>query len=116
MMLFGTSIRLMGNDSRRRPSHRRHFGGNFTEGARRLWLALEKRGWDREELTRQMGLSRGVTTRWLYGDQKPDRECAGELQELLGIPLSAWNEEPSARFVLPAMRKSTPSSPPPRAA
>lgn len=84
--------------------HRRHLGGQFSEGARLLWKNLAKAHMSPEQLTRQLGTSRGSVSRWLYGDRKPELAVANKLSHALGIPTDAWDQVPTRPFEPPAAK------------
>ncbi len=90
--------------SKQRETHRTTFGKGFSEGARQLWLALDKKGWGREELTSRLGCSRGATSRWLYGDRVPDTEWLHKIEDLLGIPSRAWRQSAAKVFTPPHLK------------
>ena len=89
-------------------TYRRHIGPHFSEAARLLWARLPELAvmWNvkptaaREELTRRLGTGRGTIAKYLYGDRKPGRVMAGKLEEIAGIPMSAWDLEPTREFSL----------------
>lgn len=81
--------------------HRSELGENFNEGARRLWVTMLKRGESAEDVTRSLGVARGMVGRWLYGDRRPDRSSTQRLVEKYRIPASAWDEEPTEAFAIP---------------
>ena len=82
-------------------------GEQFNEGARLLWLALDERGWSQGDLRRKLTskddkmLRPGAISRWLFGDHRPSLPLAIQLRDLIGIPVEAWNEEPSQSFTPP---------------
>ena len=96
-----------------RKTVRKKIGRAFSEGARRSWAALEKRGWSQEGLRRKMlgpsgrMLSRGVIPRWLNGDRGIDDFCARQIERLLGVPAPLWRSPSQDKaFRLPAARKA----------
>lgn len=48
--------------------------------------AMQRRGWSRAELGRQIGASRSTVTKWLGGEGKPDKKHLPALSQVLGIP------------------------------
>lgn len=92
-----------------RQSVRRHFGEHWNEGSRLLWLALAAREEGPENVTAALGCARGMSTKWLYGDQRPSAKIRGQLDSLYGVPWSSWDSASSEAFVLPAMREEEPS-------
>jgi hypothetical protein len=92
-----------GMTERRRPRrmNRRHFGPEFNEGARQLWLAMARKKKDQQRLADELGLNAPALHKWLYGDCKPRVPAALVLQRKLRIPLTAWSQEPLEVFALP---------------
>jgi transcriptional regulator with XRE-family HTH domain len=81
-------------------------GPKFSEGARRLWLALRKRNWSQTEATQQLKLSVGMLSRFLYGDRKPGRQTSEILRIKLGIEPPLWDRAPAKPFSPPAATES----------
>ena len=81
--------------------HRTDLGEHFNEGARRLWLAMAKRHETAEDVTRKLGVARGMVGRWLYGDRRPDRLSTQKLVEKYRIPATAWDSPPEVAFEIP---------------
>ena len=82
-------------------------GPHFSEGARLLWLLMERQGWTQSELRRRLCAHLGEVTRILYGDRFPRLAVAAEA-ERLGVHVAAWQQKPRLRFVPPAARRSRP--------
>ena len=80
---------------------RTHLGPRFSEGARRLWLALAARGWSQTKLEAELETKTPVSY-WLYGDKKPSLENAFKLKRLLGIEPDWWNQPANEVFDLGA--------------
>lgn len=89
-----------------RRSYRTHLGPHPNEGARLAWLSLDRLKIDRERLTEQLGLTRGIVSRLLYCDILPNRELSIKLRDALGVPIDAWSERPRAAIRLPALKSS----------
>lgn len=81
--------------------HRVEVGPKFSEGARQLWLALVERNWTQEEARVELGLARGMLSRWLYGERCPGGPMRVRLVERLAIPVGAWDVAPKGGAVLP---------------
>jgi hypothetical protein len=95
-------------------------GKRFSEGARRLWLLMEERGWCQTDLVDDMtaalarraevGQARsrkpttGLVSRWLYGEREPDRDYAVFLHEEYTIDAALWSKAPEQPFTPPAAR------------
>lgn len=80
---------------------RRTLGKHFSEGSRRLWLALDG---ELEALAQQLGVDSGQLGKWLYGDRRPSIEWAVRIQDILGIPAVEWARPATASFIPPAAR------------
>lgn len=87
-----------------RQSVRRHFGNHFNEGARLLWLVLEARGLGPENVTAILNRGRGMSTKWLYGDQRPSGKVRAQIEAEFGVGWMTWDAPPAEVFVLPALR------------
>jgi transcriptional regulator with XRE-family HTH domain len=81
---------------------RTNLGLNFSEGARLLWLKMQRKGWSQTDLAGKLETSSGVVCRWLYGDRRPTLEFALVIQRVLGIAAGLWHAKPVTKFVLPA--------------
>lgn len=86
-------------------NYRRKLGKRFSEGARLLWVEIERRGLGRGPAADLIGWSRGSLTRLLYGDSKPNVDTAALILQQFGIPISSWAESPTVEFVPPALRE-----------
>lgn len=89
---------------------RRALGPHFNEGARLLWLALDKAGDSVREIDRLTSATQAVgsSIRWLYGDGRPGTGARVKLEERYGVPILAWDQPPTAPFVVPALREPEP--------
>lgn len=76
-------------------------GGEFSEGARRLWKAVADIG-SATKVAEKAGASPSALARWLYGDRRPGLEWALKLEVAFGIPPRCWQEESKRPFDLPA--------------
>lgn len=81
---------------------REDLGRYFTEGSRRLWLALQERGWTQAQARRELGAYAGEIHHVLYGDQRPNLAMTFRMRDVLGIDPEAWTKSPAERFVPPA--------------
>lgn len=88
------------------PSTRTTLGPRFSEGARLLWEAMEHRGWTQGQLRKELGVTTGRVSRWLYGDLRPPLTVAVSISKKLHIPEEAWMQSPSVDFVVPARRSA----------
>jgi hypothetical protein len=86
-------------------AHRRELGERFSEGARQLWLVVEREGLTHKRLRERIGRGFDVT-RWLYGDSVPPVAALVRIEELWGIRVALWLQKPRHRFVPPAVRKA----------
>lgn len=84
---------------------RKHIGAHFSEGARLLWEKIDQLRITAEDVRRGVGAGSGVVQWWLYGDKRPGIVYAQRLEESFGVPMVAWTQEPTAKFVPPAARK-----------
>lgn len=91
-------------------TYRRHLGASFNEGARLMWMGLERTGMTQAELQRAMKIGAGLVSRWLYGDRKPGRSAANKLRDVLAIPTSAWDQPPTKPFTPPAAAEDSAST------
>ncbi|XXX73902.1 hypothetical protein WMF30_40275 [Sorangium sp. So ce134] len=83
-------------------SYRLTLGRRFNEGARLTWLALRRLGWSQADLRRRVKAYPGELPKVLYGDKLPTLQLAADLQDLLKVPVKAWNQPPTEPFVPPA--------------
>ena len=86
-------------------SYRRSLGPRFSEGARLLWVELERRGESMRDLRRRIGVGADIT-RWLYGDAIPPLAAIVRMDKLFGIPARAWLQPAKRAFIPPAARAS----------
>ena len=56
---------------------------------------MRAREWSQGELRRHVGVAPGVVSRWLYGEKRPSAVWAARIEEVTGVPASAWGKEPS---------------------
>ena len=87
-----------------RNTSRRTLDDKFSEGARRLWAAIEARSWTQAAAAKALEMPTGQLSKFLYGVRKPGREWAAKLHERLMIPATAWDLAPAAPFMPPAAR------------
>jgi transcriptional regulator with XRE-family HTH domain len=85
---------------------RTQLGKDFSEGARQLWLALEKNKSDPSALAEKIGMSRGAIWRVLVGDRRAGIELAVAIEKELGVPVADWTKKPTRPFTLPAARSA----------
>jgi hypothetical protein len=76
-------------------------GPKFSEGARRLWMALHRRRCSQTELAVSLGASSALFSRWLWGDRRPELAWAEKIERELRIAMSAWVEAPRKAFAPP---------------
>ncbi len=81
---------------------RTNLGPLFSEGARRLWLAMRERGWSRPRLEDELDTGGGTLPKILYGDRGVGRKLANKIHEKLGIAQAAWDQKPLEEFIPPA--------------
>jgi len=85
-------------------TRRTELGDHFTEGARLLWDAMERLGFEQYQLEKHIQAPTGLVSRLLYGDQRAGRVWMFKLYNKLGIPLESWNQTSSKPFLPPAAR------------
>lgn len=49
----------------------------------------------RSELAKKLGVTPQALSGWINGDFRPGPESMRELEDLLGIPMRSWTEEPT---------------------
>lgn len=86
-------------------NYRRHLGPRFTEGARLLWLELERRDTGVTAAAGLLGCGTSSLTRALYGENVPGVDLLADVTRVFGVPIGAWAEKPSAPFIPPAARE-----------
>ncbi len=84
--------------------HRCHLGKFFSEGSRQIWLQLPRAKLRVEEFTVRAGWARGVLSKVMYGDKRPNLRQGIDLSTILGIDPTAFEHPPKRAFVLPAAR------------
>lgn len=84
---------------------RTELGPKFSEGARLLWVEMDKRDWSGFRLGNELGLASGQVVRYLYGDRVPVLELAMKIKDVLGIEPESFTHPPSTLFVPPAARE-----------
>lgn len=77
--------------------HRATRGPHDSIGAEEAAKAIIRLGWSLSEFARQLDTSKGQVCRWLAGDRLPSIEWALRVQELLGVPVSAWTKAPKRK-------------------
>ena len=85
---------------------RKNLGPRFSEGARLLWLKIEKAGGSIATVRKRLGIPRDQMSRLLYGDRAATLGQANRCFEILGIPTATWEQAPKRSFVLPAVRRA----------
>lgn len=85
---------------------RKKFGSKFSEGARLLWIACIRNGWDQQDLRRLLECPAGCVGRYLWGDRRPDRDTGNRIFDVAGVRPTTWDEEPKKAFVPPTILKS----------
>jgi len=88
-------------------SYRLTLGEEFNEGARQLWLLMERRGWDQADVIREIEHAtkknaRGLLPRYLYGDQRPGAVWAHRIELAVGVDAGLWGQPPREPFTPPA--------------
>ncbi len=73
---------------------------------------LEQFGGSQEALRKELGVSRGVVGRWLYGDGVPDVSSCIAMQTKIGIAVAAWHTAPAEPFEFPPTQTAPPESAP----
>lgn len=84
-------------------SYRDYLGPRFSEGARRLWLALAKLDESPADCARRVSAKGGVIPRVLYGDRTPNLALGVLFEEIYGVKARLWGEAPRHPFTLPAV-------------
>ncbi len=85
-------------------SHRKELGKFFSEGARLMWLAIEREGVSMNQVGKDFGMHAGEIPRVLYGERKANGLVLENALARWGIPLAAWRQKPIEEFVPPAAR------------
>jgi transcriptional regulator with XRE-family HTH domain len=86
------------------PTTRTKLGPHFSEGARLVWMEIERRGWTQGQLRKELKVATGRVSRWLYGDIRVSLSVALLFQKTLHVPAEAWTLAPTVEFVVPAAR------------
>lgn len=60
-------------------------------GASQLAEWIRKRNEKKAEIARMFGISAGYLSMFLSGERAPGRDVAVKIQDLAGIPVSAWS-------------------------
>lgn len=81
---------------------RRTLGPRFSEGTRRLWLALEAQGLAHHAAAARIGCKRGVFSRVVYGDVTPGIALLAQIERAFAIAPSLWAKAPEKPFSLPS--------------
>jgi transcriptional regulator with XRE-family HTH domain len=79
-------------------------GKDFSEGARRLWLALERKRLSQLDAGSLLGTDGATVCRWLYGERRPSLEFAFKIEKLFRIDAKLWLDEPTEAFEFPGAR------------
>ena len=87
--------------------YRRGLGDDFNEGARQMWLRLDRKGWSLDDLVARTGIKKPALHRYLYGDRRPERVPAAAIQRILKIDQALFDTPPAAEFVTPAIQEET---------
>jgi len=87
---------------------RQGLGPQFSEGARKLWLALREAGWSQAQGAREVGMTRGQLSKLLYGERKPGRASAETFRVRFGIETPLWDQAPAEPFAPPAATAEQP--------
>lgn len=91
--------------------NRTDLGPHFSEGARLLWLAIQRESLPSARAADSIDADASLFHRWLYGERKPGRAHGSALAERFGISLDQWDTEPTEPFSPPgAMRSVNPNS------
>jgi len=61
---------------------------------------MRHRGHDQAQVTRELGCATGVVSRWIYCDRRPSTPWPTKIEEVYGVPASAWGREPTERWKL----------------
>lgn len=77
---------------------RTNLGPFENEGARLLWLYLQKRKATLSDLAKELGTKPGMLNRWAWCDVRPSSEWTPVLEDKLGIPMRAWRQAPAEKF------------------
>jgi hypothetical protein len=83
---------------------RSHLGPKFNEGARQLWLALQRVGWTQGRLQREVGACPGSVSHWLFGERVPGRAASMNIKRLFDIDPMVWDLPPAEPFTVPSER------------
>lgn len=86
-----------------RATSRTTLGDRFTEGARRMWLELDKRSWQQSDLSAFLEEPLAKVHTWLYGDAIPVLKSALNIQKKLGIDPLLFAKDPVRPFQPPAV-------------
>lgn len=78
---------------------RTKLGQATSEGTRRLWLAMEARGWGQTDLATALDRKTDAVSRLLYGERRPGLELALRIRDVLGIEPEVWSQKPLKPFV-----------------
>jgi hypothetical protein len=84
---------------------RRTQGIVFSEGARLLWLELERRQMSVESMRAELDFAKSILNRYLYGDMLPGLRHAFRIFDAFGVDPRLWTEPATERFRLPGARR-----------
>lgn len=90
-----------------KPSLRNTLGEHRNEGARLLWLEMNRRGLSPNGVSALLGVGSGLVSRWLFCDGKPGRALSEKIRVELDVPPGAWDAAPSAELDLAELRTGT---------
>ena len=84
-------------------TYRTDLGPLFSEGARLVWVAVEREG-GVAPVRKRLGFDVGEMSRLMYGDRRANLQQANRCLEVLDVPTTAWEQAPSEPFEPPAAR------------
>lgn len=59
-------------------------------GATAFAAALERRGLTITEAAEQLECGKGMVSRWIRGERKPDLDHAVKIEQLFAVPVNLW--------------------------
>lgn len=83
-------------------------GPKFSEGARLLWIAVQRERLTLVALAKEVGRGQGTVSRWMHGIRIPDEDSRRELHRRFGVPsdIEMWRRKPTQKFHIPRSRQS----------
>ena len=87
-----------------RKLYRSELGAHFSEGARQLWIVLQRAKETQDGAGARLHVSRGYVCRILYGDFCPGLDLCLRMQKEYGINPGLWLKKPKSVFIPPAAR------------